>query len=270
MGGRKGRSGRRRARYTEEGDQLVRTDIYVSKSMIERLREKNINLSQFTRRAAHLFLSSPFDIDREETERKIREKEIELSILRDHLNEINSKSEIARQLLAQKEKDAPTVNLIISRIEKIINPEILGTHLASHLFDVGIVERASAVNELREEWVRPIFPFVSGFILDDVGGFLDSAALDWPKSYTREEAVRYALVDVCKFSSLVLNPMTPQEKLGLIKKSMLKRFPTIDQETKKEASSRLDTLLKAYSIDRSTSDLMEKFYSQKSAEIGES
>ncbi len=270
MSGKKGRSGRRRARYTEEGDQLIRTDVYIQRSTIEKLRNKNVNLSEFTRKAAHLFLNSPFDIDREETERKIREKEIELSILRDHLDKINSESEKARQLQTQREKEAPIVNLIIARERKLINRKLLGAHLASYVYQLGLVDRAGEVTELIEKWVKPIFPYIREFILEDIKSGLDKSGFEWPISFSKEEAVRYALVDVCGYSESVLSPQTEEERIETVKSSTLARFPRIENNfERKQVIDHLEQLRRAYSIDKPANELLETFYRKGEASINE-
>lgn len=267
MAGIKGKSGRRKGKFVEEGDKLVRVNVILTENQIVFLDSRG-NRSESLRELVEGLRRAPLDRAREDLEIRLRANQIEGAALRDQLKKLSSAEEMARRLEVQKEKDTPTRMLIINRIETMINRKFLGAHLADRLFDAAIVERASNVRELEEEWVKPILPFVAKLILDDVKVALDNASLDWPKTYTRDEAVRYALVDVCKFPRSVLDPMSEEEKLDLIKMSTLKRFPMVDNGTRKEVISRLDMLLKAYSLNRSATDLIEDFYPQKSAEMG--
>ena len=112
--------------------------------------------------------------------------------------------------------------------------------------------------------MKGVLPFARKVILDDIHVELDNAALDWPKTYSEEEAIRHALVDVCGYDSSVLSPLSEEEKLEMIRGSTLKMFPSIvDREDRKSALLHISQLLKAYSLDDSPKQLLEVFYQEK-------
>ena len=263
MVGTKGRSGRKKVRFLDENDNLIRKDVTLSERQLDQLEQLGIGegkLSELMRRLIAQFVKTPQDLEAEEILEKMREHKAALAILEHQLEEVNQRREKAKNLNFTIQREAPVRAVIISRIERMTSPQFLGAHVADRAFDLGLVERASYVQVLAPEWVKVLLPFVSKVIIDDVKGELERSGLAWPKSYSQEEALRFALVNVCEYPESVLEPLNNDEKVEIIKKSVIKRFPSIDNGIRKEATDFLAELLKAYSINLSARETIERFY----------
>ena len=263
MVGTKGRSGRKKVRFLGENDKLIRKDITLSKRQLDQLEQLGIGegkLSEFVRRLIAQYVKTPQDREAEEILEKIKEHKASLAILEHQLEDVNQRREKAKNLDLMIQSEAPVRAVIVSRIERMISPQFLGTHVADRAFDLGLVERASYVQVLAPEWVKVLLPFVSTVIIEDVKGELQSSGLTWPKSYSQEEALRFALVNVCNYPESVLEPLNDDEKVEIIKKSVIKRFPSIDNGIRKEAIEFLEELLRAYSVNLSARETIERFY----------
>lgn len=255
---------RGRKKEIEDG---IRTNIIFSKETFKKAEARGIRYGQFSSFAREVVdhaLDSPLDITESEIRKQLQALEIQRADLTRRLEELNIEREREQDARITREREGPVISLILNRIKKMITREFLGSHLAPVIYELGLVQNAKQVDSLRDEWVKAVLPFARKLILDDVRIELDNAASDWPRSYSQDEAVRYALVDVCGYPESVLLPMSTEEKLKMIKSSVLKMFPDIsDGEDKKRAIGHLNHLLKAYSLDESPKHLLETFYREK-------
>ena len=261
-------AGRKPGKYVKEGDKLVRVNVMITQQLLDQLNYSGTkNMSELVRGLLEQYFRTPLDLEKEATLKQIRALHAELATYNKHLEEITVQEEIAADLNLTKQREAPVVNLIIARLRKIINPEVLGGQLAHYVWALGLVKRADEVKDLKSEWVKPIFPYVKKVILDEAKFALDGAALEWPRSLSQDEAVRYALVDVCGYPDSVLTPLTDEEKLEIIKSSVLQLFPQIGSgEDRRKVISHLGELAKAYSLDYPARQLLAMFYGEKEPE----
>jgi hypothetical protein len=261
-------AGRKPGKYVKEGDKLVKVTVVITQEQLDQLNYLGTkNMSELVRGLLEGYLKTPLDIEKEATLKQIRALQAELATLNKHLEEITVQEEIEADLNLAKQKEAPVVNLILNRFRKIINPEVLGGQLAHHIWALGLLKRADEVKDLRSEWVKFLFPYVRKVILDEAKFALDGAGFIWPKSLSEDEALRYALVDVCGYPDSVLTPLTDEEKLEIIKNSAYHIFPKIGSgEERKQVISHLGELAKAYSLDYPARQLLAMFYGDKEPE----
>ena len=252
---------RGRKREIEGG---VRTNIIFPEEIFTKAGARGIRQGQFSdfvRKVIDQALSNPLDITESEIRKQLQSLDIQRADLTRRLEEISVEREREQDARMAREKEAPVISLIINRIRRIITKEFLADHLASVIFELGLIQSAKEVGSLKTEWVKPVLPFARKVILEDVRSELDRTALDWPRTYSPDEAVKYALVDVCGYPESVLMPMSREEKLKMVHDSVLKMFPDISEgDDKKRALAHVTHLLKAYSLDDPPKQLLETFY----------
>ena len=245
----------------------VRTNIIFPEEVFTRAEARGIKygeFSDFVRNITNQALNSPLDITESEIRKQLQAVDIQRADLTRRLEEISIEREKEQDVRILKEKEAPLISLVLNRIKKMITREFLGLRLSSVVYELGLVSKATNVVTLRAEWVKLTLPFARKIIIEDIMVELDNATFDWPRSYSRDEAVKYALVDVCGYPESVLTPLSREEKLEMIRGSTLKMFPSIvDREDKKSALLHISQLLKAYSLDDSPKQLLEMFYLEK-------
>ena len=245
----------------------VRTNIIFPEEVFTRAEARGIRygeFSDFVRNITNQALNSPLDITESEIRKQLQAVDIQRADLTRRLEEISIEREREQDIRIMREKEAPIISLILNRIKKMITREFLGSRLASVIYELGMVSKATEVNSLGIEWVQATLPFVRKVILNDIRVELDHAAQDWPKTYSEEEAIRYALVDVCGYEASVIMPLSEEEKMKMIRSSTLKMFPSIvDREDRKSALLHVSQLLKAYSMEDSPKQLLEMFYPGK-------
>ena len=245
----------------------VRTNIIFPEEVFERAEARGIKygeFSDFVRSITNQALNSPLDITESEIRKQLQAIDIQKADLTRRLDEISIEREKEQDVRILKEKEAPLVSLVLNRIKKMITREFLGSQLSSVIYELGLVSRASEVYSLRTEWVKLVLPFARKIIIGDVRTELDHASADWPRTYSQDEAVKYALVDVCGYPEDVLSPLSMEEKMRMLQSSTLKMFPSIvEREDKKSALLHISQLLKAYSLDDSPKQLLEVFYPGK-------
>ena len=217
--------------------------------------------SSFVREVVDQALDSPLDITESEIRKQLQSLDIQRADLTRRLEEIGIEREREQDARITREREGPVISLIINRIKRMITKEFLADHLASVIFELGLVQSAKEVGNLKTEWVKPVLPFARKVILEDVRVELDKAASDWPRTYSQDEAIKYALVDVCGYPESVLMPMSKEEKIKMVRNSVLRMFPDIsDGDDKKRALAHVTHLLKAYSLDDPPKQLLETFY----------
>ncbi len=252
---------RGRKKEIEDG---IRTNIIFSEETFKKAEARGIKYGQFSdfvRKVVDQALSSPLDITEAEIKKQIQAIEIERADLTRRLEEISMEREREQDARITREKEGPVISLILNRIKKMITREFLGSHLASVIYELGLAQTAKEVHTLSTEWVKAVLPFARKLIMDDVRVELDNAASDWPKSYSQDDAVRYALVDVCGYPESVLLPMSREEKIAMVQNSILKMFPDISEgDDRKRALAHVTHLLKAYSLDDPPKQLLKTFH----------
>jgi hypothetical protein len=256
----------RRGRKKEITDG-VRTNILFPEETLKSAERRGIRLGQFSeyvRNVVSRSLNSPLDISEDDIQKELQATDIKRADLLRRLDEIKIEKEKLQELNLRKAKEAPVVSIIMTRIRKMIDRKFLGVHLSSVIYELGFVSMARDVGVMEQGWVKPLLPFISKFIIDDVNLELNRGGFEWPRSYSKEEAVRYALTEVCKFNSSVLEPLSLEEKMQVVKKSTLSLFPQIsDSDSRGAAISHMNGLLKAYGIERKAGDVIEELYSEK-------
>jgi hypothetical protein len=255
------RERRGRKKEIEDG---IRTNILFPGETLKKAEARGIRLGQFSeyvRNVVSRSLDSPLDISEDEIKKELQATDIKRADLIRRLDEIKIEKEKLQELSIRQARDAPVVSIIMSRIRKMISRRFLGDHLASVAYQLGLVTKANETGELKEGWVKPLFPFISKFIIEDVNTELKRGSFDWPISYSKEEAVRYALIEVCEFNSAVLEPLTSGEKLQIIRKSTLSLFPRIpDPDSRKVVVSHISALVKAYGLDIKAAEIIDEIY----------
>ena len=252
---------RGRKKEIEDG---IRTNIIFSRETFKKAEARGIGNGQFSGFARDVVdhaLDSPLDITESDLRKQLQAIDIQRADLTRRLEEISIEREKEQDVRILKEKEAPLISLVLNRIKKMITREFLGLRLSSVVYELGLVSKATNVVTPRAEWVKLALPFARKIIIEDIMVELDNATVDWPKTYSRDEAVRYALVDICGYPESVLTPLSREERLEMIRGSTLKMFPSIiDREDRKRALLHISQLLKAYSLDDPPKQLLEVFY----------
>lgn len=254
---------RGRKKEIEDG---VRTNILFPEETLKNAERRGIRLGQFSEYVRYVVsrsLNSPLDISEDDVKKELQATDIKRADLLRRLDEIKIEKEKLQELSIRQAKDAPIVSIIMTRIRKMIDRKFLGDHLSSVIYEMGFISMAHNIVEMKQGWVKPLLPFISKFIVDDINSELNRGGFEWPRSYSKEEAVRYALIEVCEFSSAVLEPLSPEEKMQIIKRSTLSLFPQIsDSDSRGAAISHMNGLIRAYGIDGKAGDIIEQFYSE--------
>lgn len=252
---------RGRKKEIEDG---IRTNIIFSREIFKKAEARGIKVGQFSSFARDVVdqaLDSPLDITESEIRKQLQAIDIQRADLTRRLEEISVEREREQDARITREKEGPVISLILNRIKRMITREFLGSHLTSVIYELALVQKATEVGNLRTEWVKAVLPFARKIILEDVRVELDKAASDWPRTYSQDEAVKYALVDVCGYPESVLLPMSKEEKIKMIRNSVLRMFPEISEgDDRKRALAHIAHLMKAYSLDDPPKQLLETFY----------